>query len=208
MFGASSMLASNTFTLTTLSSEEPAASSTSLRLQRICRVSLAAVPRTGWPDCKSTATRPDTKRKSPPLATADAAWPLAFDARGGRRMASWLGLIEHSTEQSGGSDHVELDLKPGLGLRRPHSTGGRSVDHIFPINAVEHIVLDTVVYQSMHLHEAIERRTGRFQQQSQISENDVRLAGKRTMPPLSCFGVDCQHAGAKDEAAGTDCRRL
>src|ERR1700724_815977 len=60
----------------------------------------------------------------------------------------------------------------------------------------------------MHLHEAIERRTGRFQQQSQISENDVRLAGKRTMPPLSCFGVDCQHAGAKDEAAGTDSRRL
>src|SRR6476469_6238496 len=66
MFGASSMLASRTFTFTTLSSDEPDASRIRWRCSRICRVSPAVVPR-------SEAVSPDTNTKSPPRTASDSA---------------------------------------------------------------------------------------------------------------------------------------
>src|SRR5687767_3120811 len=72
MFGASSMLCSRTFTFTTLSSDDPAASRTRFRFSRICRVSAAVVPR-------STAVSPDTNIKAPPRTAGDP----AITSRGG-----------------------------------------------------------------------------------------------------------------------------
>src|SRR5687767_6749363 len=66
MFGASSMLCSRTFTLTTASRDEPAASSMRFRFSRICRVSAAVVPR-------SEAVRPETNTKAPPRTAGDPA---------------------------------------------------------------------------------------------------------------------------------------
>ena len=60
----------------------------------------------------------------------------------------------------------------------------------------------------MHLHEAVERGAGRLQQQLQVSENDVRLAGERAVAALARFRIDRQHPGTEDEAAGADGRRL
>src|SRR6185436_19679288 len=64
MFAASSMLCSRTFTLTTLSSEEPDASRIRFRFSRICRVSLDVVPR-------SDAVSPPTNKKAPPRTASD-----------------------------------------------------------------------------------------------------------------------------------------
>ena len=72
-----------------------------------------------------------------------------------------------------------------LDLRRPYGARRRSVRHVLPIDAVEHIVFDAVVDQRMHLHEAVERGAGRLQQQLQVSENDVRLAGERAVAALA-----------------------
>src|SRR5262245_3924865 len=66
MFCASSMLASRTFTLTTLSSDEPDDSRMTLRFSRICRVSLAVVLR-------SEAVSPETNTKAPPRTATDGA---------------------------------------------------------------------------------------------------------------------------------------
>src|SRR5689334_3848498 len=66
MFCASSMLCRRTFTLTTLSSDEPASSRICLRFSRICRVSLDVVPR-------SKALNPDTNTKAPPRTARDGA---------------------------------------------------------------------------------------------------------------------------------------
>src|SRR5262245_48671951 len=133
MLGASSMLCSHTFTFTTFSSDEPAASSTCLRLIRICRVSLAVVPRTRSPDCGSTAVRPHTKRKSPPLTTADTAWPKLLPASSAHTegtITSRLGDIGWSLERgSSGCDDVELDLEAGLDLCRPYGARRWAVRH-------------------------------------------------------------------------------
>src|SRR4051812_34070481 len=75
MFDASSMLCSRTFTFTTLSSDDPAASRTSLRFSRICRVSRDVVPR-------SKAVSPDTNTKAPPRTARDP----AITSRGGNNI--------------------------------------------------------------------------------------------------------------------------
>src|SRR5262249_3831129 len=56
--------------------------------------------------------------------------------------------------------------------------------------------------------EPIERGACRFQQQFQIAEDDVRLAGERPVPAFARFRVDRQHPGAEDETAGANGRRL
>src|SRR5215831_19988060 len=160
MLRSSSMLCSSTFTFTTLASDDPAASSNCLRLVRIWRVSLAVVPCMRSPDCRSTAVRPDTNRKSPPLTAIDSGWPgspAASGPRAGRGMTSRLALIGCPSRSSGGGHHVELDLETGFNLRRPHRARRRPVSHVLPIDAVEHVVLDAVIDQRMYLHEPIER---------------------------------------------------
>src|SRR5262249_38781160 len=162
------MLCRSTFTLTTLSSDEPAASSNCLRLARMCRVSLAVVPRTRSPVCGSTAARPQTKRKSPPLTSGDTARPkppAASRSRGGATMTSRVGDIGLSFKHSRSRDDVELNLEARLDLCRPHRARRRPVRHVLPIDAIEHVVLDAVVDQGVHLHESIERGACRFQQQ-------------------------------------------
>src|SRR6516164_3500407 len=211
MLGASSMLWMSTLTLTTLSSDEPAAARSCLRLARIWRVSLAVVPRMAVPDCRSVAVRPDTNRKSPPLTIADAAAPTPRLASVGWMAAATTSRFAdmdppNSALRSG--DHVELNLEPGLDLRGPDLAGGRAVRHVLAIDAVENVVLDAVVDQRMHLHEAIERGAGGLQQQFQIAENEMGLAGERAVAALAGFRVDRQHAGAEDQPAGADRRRL
>src|SRR5215813_11231803 len=82
-------------------------------------------------------------------------------------------------------DDVELDLEPGLALRRPHGAGGRTVGDVLAIDPVEHVVLDAVVDQRMHLHEAIERRARGFEQELEVAEDDVGLLGQRAVPTLA-----------------------
>src|SRR6516162_8735232 len=156
MLGASSMLCKSTFTFTTFSIEEPAASSSCLRLPRITRVSLAVVPRTGLPDCRSTAVRPDTKMKSPPRTAKEAGVGDASDGLLASEMMSRVAAMQHLI-RSGGGDRVELDLEASLDLRRPHCARGRAVGHVLPINTVEHVVFDAVVDQRMHLDQPVER---------------------------------------------------
>src|SRR6202045_1323775 len=157
MLGASSMLCSNTFTFTTLSSDEPAASSSCSRWVRICRVSLAVVPRTRSPDCGSTAVRPRTKRKSPPLTTVDTAWPKLLAVSGACTAGTIISRLgDIGGPVSSGCDDVELDLEAGLDLCRPHGARRWSVRHVLPIDAIEHVVLDAVVDQRMNLHEPVE----------------------------------------------------
>ena len=69
---ASNMLASSTFTLTTFSIEEPAASRIRSRLQRTSRVSLMVDPGTRLPVCGSTAIKPETNRNGPPRTRVEA----------------------------------------------------------------------------------------------------------------------------------------
>src|SRR5258705_6962087 len=134
------MVCRSTFTFTTLSSDEPAVSSNCLRLARMCRVSLAVVPRTRSPECGSTAAKPDTKRKSPPLITVDTGRPKllpASRARGEATMTSRLGDIGRSFKHSGRRDNVELDLEAPLALCRPHGARPRPVRHALPTDAIE-----------------------------------------------------------------------
>src|SRR5262249_30178044 len=76
------------------------------------------------------------------------------------------------------------------------------------IDAIEQVVLDAVVDQCVNLHEPVERGARRFQQQLQVPEDDMRLAGQRPVSAFAGLRVDRQHAGAEDEPAGADCRRL
>src|SRR5262249_12263212 len=62
--------------------------------------------------------------------------------------------------------------------------------------------------QRVHLHEPIERRARRLQQQLEVLENDMRLTGQRAVHALAGLRVDRQHAGAEDQPAGADRRRL
>src|SRR5262245_34163114 len=60
----------------------------------------------------------------------------------------------------------------------------------------------------MHLHEPVKRGTGRLQEQLQIAEDDVRLAGERAVAALASLGIDRKHSRTEDQAAGADRRRL
>src|SRR5262245_60906665 len=226
MLGASSMLCSSTLTFTILSKEEPARSSSCSRLVRICRVSLAVVPGMHMPDCGSVAVRPDTNRKSPPRTACDAA-ALAVRLPGccGEEMISRLALIAslHSYfahvligklvptfpgHALRGSHSVDLNLESGLDLHRPNGARRRSARDVLPVDAVEHVIFDAVVNERMHLHEPVERGAGRLQEQLQIAEDDVRLAGERAVAALAGLGIDRKHSGTEDQAAGADRRRL
>src|SRR5262245_34695488 len=145
------------------------------------------------PDCRSIAVRPDTNRKSPPLTAIDTGWPepLAVSGtRAGKGITSRLALIRCFRARSGGGHHVELDLEAGFNLRRPHRARRRPVSHVLPVDTVEHIVLDAVIDQRMHLYESLERGAGRLQQQLQIPKNDVRLAGEGAVAPLPRLRID------------------
>src|SRR5687768_3796059 len=139
MFCASSMLCSRTFTLTTLSSDVPAASRMSFRFSRICRVSVAVVPR-------SKAVSPDTNTKTPPRTASDP----AITSRGG--------------------NDIELDLETGFDLRAPHGAGGRPARDVLPVHAVQHVVLDAVVDQRVHLHQPLERRARRRSEERRVGK--------------------------------------
>src|SRR5215831_14353960 len=133
------MLAISTFTLTTLSIDEPAASSIRRRFSRIIRVSPMMVPRMSLPVAGSTAARPDTNRNGPPRTRVEAGWPSAAAASrpgGGATMARGSVMARFS---SCGRDHVELDLEPGLALRGPHRAGRRAVGDVLAIDPVEHV---------------------------------------------------------------------
>src|SRR5580704_4087678 len=80
------------------------------------------------------------------------------------------------TCQSRGGNHVKLDLESSLDLLGPHGARRRTTADVWTVAQVEHVILDAVVNERMHLHEAIERGARRFQQQLEISEYDVRLA--------------------------------
>src|SRR5262245_965942 len=60
----------------------------------------------------------------------------------------------------------------------------------------------------MHLHEPVERGAGRLQEQLQIAENDVRLAGEGAVAALASLGIDRKHSRTEDQAARADRRRL
>src|SRR5262245_32211406 len=154
MLGASSMLCSSTLTFTILSKDEPALSS-SLRLVRICRVSLAVVPGMRRPDCGSVAVRPDTNRKSPPRTASDAAAPaMRLLAWFGEEMISRLALIKHTLFVCRGNG-VDLNFEAGLDLHRPDGARRRSARDVLPVDAVEYVILDAVVDERMHLHEPV-----------------------------------------------------
>ena len=72
-------------------------------------------------------------------------------------------------------DDVELDLEAGLDLHAPDRAAGRRIRHILPVDAVEHVVLDPVVDQRMHLHDPVERGAGGLQQQLQVLEDASRI---------------------------------
>src|SRR5262249_25392156 len=162
-------------------------------LAEFCRFPPAAAPSRRPAALKPPAVRPDTNRKSPPLTAIDSGWPeppAASGARAGRGMTSRLALIGCPSRSSGGGHHVELDLEAGFNLRRPHRARRRPVSHVLPIDTIEHVVLDAVIDQRMHLYEPIERRAGRLQQQLQISKNDVRLGGEGAVAALPCLRID------------------
>src|SRR5262245_20095873 len=235
MLGASSMLCSSTLTFTILSRDEPALSSSCLRLVRICRVSLAVVPGMRMPDWGSVAVRPDTNRKSPPRTASDAAAPaMTLLAWCGEEMISRLALIashlfrfcECPYRKTGsqprvkpegrlfpghalrGSNSVDLNFEAGLDLHRPNGARRRSARDVLPVDAVEHVIFYAVVDERMHLHEPVERGAGRLQKQLQIAKNDVRLAGERAVTALASLGIDWKHSRTEDQAAGADRRRL
>src|SRR3984893_19145451 len=109
---------------------------------------------------------------------------------------------------SRGRNHIELDLESSLDLRGPHGARRRTTGDVLTVDPVEHVILYAVVNERMHLHEPIERGARRFQQQLEISEYDVRLAGERAMAALARSRIDRQHAGTEDEPARADGRRL
>src|SRR5689334_9617732 len=155
------MLCSSTLTLTTLSIDEPAASSIRFRLVRITRVSLMVVPCTRWPVSGSTAHRPDTYRNGPPRTIDDAGcFKLTATSRAGTgggttARCNVMGLLSR-VRFSSGSNYIELDLEASLALRGPDRARRRPVGDILPIDAVEHVVFDAVVDQRVHLHQPIE----------------------------------------------------
>src|SRR5262245_58692655 len=235
MLGASSMLCSSTLTFTILSRDEPALSSSCLRLVRICRVSLAVVPGMRMPDWGSVAVRPDTNRKSPPRTAPDAAAPaMTLPAWCGEEMISRLALIASHSFRFCACPHrktgshprvkpegrlfpghalrrghsVDLNFEASLDLHRPNGARRRPARDVLPVDAVEHVIFDAVVDERMHLHEPVERGAGRLQEQLQIAEDDVRLAGERAVAALAGFGIDRKHPRTEDQAACPDRRRL
>src|SRR5262245_27742797 len=106
------------------------------------------------------------------------------------------------------SDSVDLNLEAGLDLHRPNGARRRSARDVLPVDAVEHVIFDAVVNERMHLHEPVERGTGRLQEKLQIAKDDVRLAGERAVAALDRLGIDWKHPRTEEQAAGADRRRL
>src|SRR5690242_3448245 len=147
------MLAISTLTLTTLSSDEPAAASICSSAVSTTRVSVMIGPRSRWPVAGSIAASPETNRNGPPRTSVEAGWPSAAAMSrfcGGETIVRAMvigGVL------SGGRDRVELDLEARLALGGPHRAGWRTVGDVLAIDPVEHVVLDAVVDQRVHLDE-------------------------------------------------------
>src|SRR4030095_10487126 len=56
-----------------------------------------------------------------------------------------------NTDPSCSGDHVELYLEACFDLRGPYGARRRSVRNVLPVDTIQHVVLDAVVDQRMHL---------------------------------------------------------
>src|SRR5262245_17822797 len=145
------MSASQTVVLTTLASEEPAPSSIFAMLPRISRVSLTAVPCARSPVAGSTAIAPDMKMKSPAFTAVACGSPNVFGMSSLGSVGARPARLADIVASSGRRYDVELHLQSGLTLRAPDRAAGRRAWQVLPVDAVEHVVLDAIVDQCVHL---------------------------------------------------------
>src|SRR6516225_7130509 len=181
-------------TLTTLASEEPAASSTSPMLVRICRVSAATVPGAGAPVVESVAVMPDRKPNSPARIAGEIGRPGRRDLP---RFDHLSGICHRRrlTRFRRGDD-VEHDLEAGLDLHAHHGAGRRRIRDILSVEAVERVVLDAVVDHRVHLHQTVEGRPRRLQGRASLVKSpwvSDRISGHRfghSAQPPNCPNKD------------------